>query len=202
MLEVGEADFWCRYLGRIRVRTGAEGLIGQRALVIEDCRPERAGQGRGGDLARPLPRAAGVRAGEWVLVSAVEGLTLEVEPTRTRRRAESGADLAAVGEPAPGGLAGELDRLAVAVRLDVAEGAGAVVEDDVELALLDPLIEPGAAEDEPADPVDEAALRAGDQLSPVVVDVLAEGGRGLADLAGDGQLDQVVKLLGPEARGW
>ena len=61
-----------------------------------------------------------------------------------------------------------------AVRLDVAEGLGALVEDDVELALLDPLVEPGAAEDEAADPVDEAAVGGADQVLPVLVDVLAE----------------------------
>ena len=61
-----------------------------------------------------------------------------------------------------------------AVRLDVAEGLGALVEDDVELALLDPLVEPGAAEDEAAEPVDEAAVGGADQVLPVLVDVLAE----------------------------
>ena len=87
--------------------------------------------------------------------------------------------LAPVRESSPGGLAGELDRLGVALRLDVAEGLGVGVEDDVQLALLDPLVEPGAAEDESADPVHEAAARRADQLRPVLVDVLAERRRGL-----------------------
>ena len=89
----------------------------------------------------------------------------------------------------------------VAIGLDVAEGVRALVEDDVELALLDPLIEPGAAEDEAADPVDEALLGAADELDPVRVDVLAEGGGRVADLAVDRELDEVVELLGPRP-GW
>jgi hypothetical protein len=54
---------------------------------------------------------------------------------------------APVGDAAPGGLSGKLDQLVAAIGLDVAEGLGVLVEDDVQLALLDPLIEPGAAED-------------------------------------------------------
>ena len=73
------------------------------------------------------------------------------------------------------------------------------VEDDVELALLDPLVEPGAAEDEAPDPVDEAAVRGADELGPVLVDVLAERRGGLADLAVDGELEQVVELVAREA---
>ncbi len=61
-----------------------------------------------------------------------------------------------------------------------------LVVDDVELALLHPLVEPGAAEDEAAQPVDEAAVGGADQLVPVLVDVLAELGAGLGDLAVDG----------------
>ncbi len=35
-----------------------------------------------------------------------------------------------------------------------------------------------------------------DELSPVLVDVLAEGGVGLADLAVDSQFEQIVELIG------
>ena len=79
-----------------------------------------------------------------------------------------------VGDPAPVGLGRELDRLVVALGLDVAEGVVALVEDDVELALLHALVQPGGAEDEPAQPVHERALGRADQLGPAVVDVLAE----------------------------
>jgi hypothetical protein len=57
------------------------------------------------------------------------------------------------------------------------------VEDDVELALLDPLVEPGAAEDQPPDPMDQAAVRRADELGPVLVDVLPERRGRLPDLA-------------------
>ena len=107
---------------------------------------------------RPRPGRAG--GGSLTVVAALE--------RQLRRR------LAPVGDAAPGGLFGELDQLVAAVRLDVAEGLGALVEDDVELALLDPLVEPGAAEDEAAQPVDEAAVGGADQVLPVLVDVLAE----------------------------
>lgn len=40
VLEVGEAIFWVRYLKKIRVTTGAEGLIGQRAEVVQPCDPK------------------------------------------------------------------------------------------------------------------------------------------------------------------
>ena len=35
MIEVAEVGFWMRFLRRYRVRTGAEGMIGERAEVIE-----------------------------------------------------------------------------------------------------------------------------------------------------------------------
>src|SRR6201989_122647 len=102
---------------------------------------------------------------------------------------------APVSDSPPARLLGELDELGAAGGLDVAEGLGALVEDDVELTLLDPLVEPGAAEDEPADPVDEAAVGGPDQVLPVLVDVFAEGGAGLGDLAADGEVEEVVELL-------
>src|ERR1700750_3419828 len=102
---------------------------------------------------------------------------------------------APVGDAAPARLLGELDQLGAAVGLDVAEGLGALVEDDVELTLLDPLGEPGAAEDEAADPVDEAAVGGTDQILPVLVDVFSERGAGLGDLAADREVEQIVELL-------
>ena len=87
MVEVGEAYAWWRYLGRIRVRTGAEGMIGQRALVSDDCRPDGRVRVAGEIWHARCLGPAGARAGEWVLVCAVEGLTLEVErdPDQTPR---------------------------------------------------------------------------------------------------------------------
>src|ERR1700742_352030 len=105
---------------------------------------------------------------------------------------------AAVGDATPARLLGKLDELGAAVGLDVAEGLGALVEDDVELALLDPLVEPGAAEDEAADPVDQAAGGGTDQGLPGLVDVFAEGGAGLGDLAADREVEKVVELVSGE----
>ena len=106
-----------------------------------------------------------------------------------------------VRDPAPVGLGRELDRLVVALGLDVAEGVAELVEDDVELALLHALVEPGGAEDEPAQPVHERALGGSDELRPAVVDVLAERRGGVLDLAVDRQVDEVLELASaPAAR--
>ena len=99
-----------------------------------------------------------------------------------------------VGDPAPGRLGRELDRLAVALGLDVAERVRGLVEGDVELALLDPLVEPGGAEHEPPQPVHERAIGGADELGPAVVDVLAERRGGVDDLAVDRQVDEVLEL--------
>src|SRR5947209_376784 len=77
-----------------------------------------------------------------------------------------------VGDVAPGGLGRELDQLVAAFRLRVAEAVGRLVVEDLELALDDPLVEPGAAEDEAAQPVHERALGGADELGPAGVYVL------------------------------
>jgi membrane-bound serine protease (ClpP class) len=78
VLEVGEAVFWTRYLRRIRVRTGVEGLIGERARAIEDCRPDGRVRARGEIWRGICPQ--GAAAGDALRVVAVEGLTLRVAP--------------------------------------------------------------------------------------------------------------------------
>lgn len=80
VLEVGEAIFWYRYLSRIRVRTGAEGLVGERGSVIEDCRPRGRVKVYGEIWTAECPGGQGAGAGETVRVVAVDGLTLTVEP--------------------------------------------------------------------------------------------------------------------------
>src|SRR6201996_6209961 len=102
---------------------------------------------------------------------------------------------APVGDATPARLLGELDQLGAAVGLDVAEGLAALVEDDVELTLLDPLVEPRAAEHKAADPVDEAAVGGTDEVLPVLVDVFAERGAGLGDLAADREVEQILELF-------
>src|SRR5262249_1098020 len=74
--------------------------------------------------------------------------------------------LAAVGDSPPGGLGGKLDQLVVAVRLRVAERLRVSVEEHFQLAFLDALVQPGAAKHEPAQPVNERALRGSIELSP------------------------------------
>ena len=78
VVEVAEVAFWIRFLRRYRVRTGAEGMIGERGEVIEAVAPAGARQGLRRDLGRPR-RGAPLGPGEPVRVAAVDGLTLEVE---------------------------------------------------------------------------------------------------------------------------
>src|SRR6202042_1638230 len=68
-------------------------------------------------------------------------------------------------------------------------------EGDVQLTLLDALVQPGAAEDQPAQPVHERALGRADELGPALVDVLAQRRRGIGDLAVDDEVDQVLGLV-------
>jgi membrane protein implicated in regulation of membrane protease activity len=76
-IEVGESWFWIRFTRRRRVVTGAEGLIGQDAVVVEACRPD--GRVRvHGELWR-AHCARGADVGEHVRVTRVNDLTLGVE---------------------------------------------------------------------------------------------------------------------------
>jgi membrane-bound serine protease (ClpP class) len=90
LVEVAEVYFWIRFLRRYRVTTGAEGLIGERAEVIEPCAPEGRVRMRGEIWNARCGIGAG--RGERVRVAAVDGLTLVVEPdpgpmTQPRRQA-------------------------------------------------------------------------------------------------------------------
>jgi membrane-bound serine protease (ClpP class) len=78
VVEVAEVGFWIRFLRRYRVTTGAEGLIGARAEVIAACEPSGRVRLRGEIWHARCP--AGARVGDRVIVTAVDGLTLEVEP--------------------------------------------------------------------------------------------------------------------------
>ena len=77
LIEVGEAYFWTRYLGRIRVRTGSEGMLGEQADVIERCAPRGRVRIRGEIWAADCPDGADV--GERVSVVAVDRLLLKVK---------------------------------------------------------------------------------------------------------------------------
>jgi membrane-bound serine protease (ClpP class) len=84
LVEVAEIYFWIRFLRRYRVTTGAEGLIGERAEVIEPCEPQGRVKLRGEIWSARCE--AGARPGDRVLVAAVEGLTLVVEPAQSTER--------------------------------------------------------------------------------------------------------------------
>jgi membrane-bound serine protease (ClpP class) len=78
VVEVAEVGFWIRFLRRYRVTTGAEGLLGATAEVIEKCEPNGRVRLRGEIWrARCASRA---EVGERVKVTGVDGLTLEVAP--------------------------------------------------------------------------------------------------------------------------
>src|SRR5690349_14591874 len=77
-VETGESAFWIRFSRRRRPHVGAETLLGLQALVVVPCRPE--GQVKvNGELWRARCEA-GAGEGDRVRVSALEGLTLIVEP--------------------------------------------------------------------------------------------------------------------------
>ncbi len=77
-VEAAEIYVAFRIINRWRVKTGTEGMLGERAEVIGDCAPEGLVRLRG-EIWRarsptPVPRGASVRVRE------VNGLTLVVEP--------------------------------------------------------------------------------------------------------------------------
>ena len=95
--EIGEFVLWRRFLDRIRVTTGAEGLIGTTGVAITACDPEGSVRVRGEIWkARAEPVAA---RGERVVVEAVDGLTLAVAPAPARDGSRmKPADIATRGE--------------------------------------------------------------------------------------------------------
>ena len=78
VVELAEVGFWIRFLRRYRVTTGVEGLIGERAEVIEALSP--GGRVRLRGEIWNARGAAAIARGEPVRVAAVDGLTLIVEP--------------------------------------------------------------------------------------------------------------------------
>jgi membrane protein implicated in regulation of membrane protease activity len=78
ILEIGESWLFMRWSRRRSPDVGVEVLVGRRAVVATDCMPE--GQVR---VAGELWQArcdAGASAGDEVVVRAVDGLVLVVEP--------------------------------------------------------------------------------------------------------------------------
>lgn len=78
LVEVGELYLWSRYLGKIRVRTGVEGLLGEKGWVIEECRPIGKVRVRGELWAALSEGERGLDEGTEIEVTAVEGLRVTV----------------------------------------------------------------------------------------------------------------------------
>jgi membrane protein implicated in regulation of membrane protease activity len=77
VVEAGEVWLWIKFLDRYRVRGGAEGMIGERATVIERCDPDGLVRVRGEVWAA---RAGGtpLESGQRAEVIAIDGLTVTV----------------------------------------------------------------------------------------------------------------------------
>src|SRR5262245_34417583 len=90
---------------------------------------------------------------------------------------------------------GELQQRTAAVGMLVGELRVGVVPDDLERAALDLVIEPGAAEDELAEPVDERLAADERHPLPVAREVAAEARFRLLDHALRGERDEVGGLL-------
>lgn len=82
VIEVAEVYLWIRFLRRYRVTTGAEGLIGETAEVIAECAP--AGRVRVRGEIWNARCAGSAKLGDRVRITAVDGLTLAVEPEQPR----------------------------------------------------------------------------------------------------------------------
>ena len=76
--ELVEATLIVRWSKSRRAVVGAEALIGQRALVLAECRPSGQVRLSGRALAGPLRARCG--HGGRSVVRALDGLTLVVEP--------------------------------------------------------------------------------------------------------------------------
>ena len=79
VVEVGEVWLWLRFLRRYRVQGGAEGMVGERAEVIEDCDPRGRVKLRG-EIWAAMAEGEALPAGARVRVLAVEGLSVRVGP--------------------------------------------------------------------------------------------------------------------------
>ena len=76
--EIGEVIWGRRLAKRWRPKTGREAMIGARAFVVSDCRPD--GQVRLGSELWNAECPGGANVGEMVGVTALHGLTLVVAP--------------------------------------------------------------------------------------------------------------------------
>jgi len=77
-IELGEAWLWVYLSRRRRAVTGAEGLVGRTAKVVEPCRPD--GRVRVHGELWQAHCARGAEVGQSVRVRSVQDLLLHVEP--------------------------------------------------------------------------------------------------------------------------
>lgn len=78
VVDVAESLFLLRWSRRRRSAVGAEALVGKRAVVVTELWPE--GQVRVDGELWKARYEGGLEAGREVVVRAVDGLTLDVEP--------------------------------------------------------------------------------------------------------------------------
>lgn len=90
LIEVAEVWLWMRYLGRFRVRGGAEGMIGERAVVIEAVAPAGRVKLRGEIWEADADAEKAFPVGERVRVLGVDGLRVRVGPFDDERPRRAG----------------------------------------------------------------------------------------------------------------
>jgi hypothetical protein len=95
----------------------------------------------------------------------------------------------------PGRDRRDLEQCALAARIDIGELAGLVLPGDLQPAVLDPVVEPGAAKDELPQPVDERLAVHEREPVPVMDEVAPEPAPRLRDPAVGGQLDEICGLV-------
>jgi membrane-bound serine protease (ClpP class) len=78
-LEIFEVYLWMRFLERYKVRGGAEGMVGERATVIETCDPDGLVRVRG-EVWKARAEGPAIGEGKRATVLAVNGLTVTVRP--------------------------------------------------------------------------------------------------------------------------
>lgn len=88
-VEVGEIFLWIKFLRRYRITTGAEGMIGELAVVQSTCDPRGRVTLRGEGWKALSADGRAIAAEEPVTVVAVKGLTLTVAAAGSERGSTS-----------------------------------------------------------------------------------------------------------------
>ena len=78
VVEVGEIYLWIRFLGRYRVQGGAEGMIGERAVVVEECAPDGLVRVHGELWRASMESGGSLGEGERGTVLSVDGLKVRI----------------------------------------------------------------------------------------------------------------------------